>query len=104
MKHEPPCLTVIDAELADDRMHLTCYFRSWDAYAGLPANIAGIQIFNEALVSEINSRAGTNYATGKLIFHSKNCHIYRRLYDLVEELIRPEEDSRRQRIRKEGAL
>jgi len=96
MRHEPPCLTVIDTELYDDRLHLTCYFRSWDAYAGLPANVAGIQIFNEALVSEINSRAGTKYATGKLIFHSKNCHIYSRLYDLVEELIRPGEDTRRQ--------
>ena len=96
MRHEPPCLTVIDTELYNGRLHLTCYFRSWDAYAGLPANVAGIQIFNEALVSEINSRAGTKYATGKLIFHSKNCHIYSRLYDLVEELIRPGGDTRRQ--------
>lgn len=99
MRHEPPCLTVMDTELLDDMLHLTCYFRSWDAYAGLPANIAGIQIFNEALVSEINTKAGTSYRTGKLIFHSKNCHIYSRLYELVEELIRPEEDSRRQRTR-----
>lgn len=96
MKHEPPCLTVIDTELIDDQMHLTCYFRSWDAFAGLPANIAGIQIFNEALVREINSKTDVEYKTGKLIFHSKNCHIYSRLYDLVEELIKPEEDSRRQ--------
>jgi len=104
VKHEPPCLTVVDAELVGAQMHLTCYFRSWDAYAGLPANIAGIQIFNEALVSEINARAGTNYTSGKLIFHSKNCHIYSRLYDLVEELIKPEEDSRRQWRKKEGVL
>ena len=99
MKHEPPCLTVIDTELVGNRMHLTCYFRSWDAYAGLPANIAGIQIFNEALVSELNSRAGTRYSTGKLIFHSKNCHIYSRLYDFVEELVSPGEDKRRQLAR-----
>ncbi len=97
MKHEPPCLTVMDTELLDGKMHLTCYFRSWDAYAGLPANIAGIQVFNEALVGELNARAGTNYSTGELVFHSKNCHIYSRLYDLVEELIEPGEDSRRQR-------
>jgi thymidylate synthase len=96
VKHEPPCLTVIDTELLNDKMHLTCYFRSWDAYAGLPANIAGIQVFNEALVSEINSLAGTDYSTGKLVFHSKNCHIYSRLNDLVEELINPGEDVRRQ--------
>ena len=97
MKHEPPCLTVMDTELLDGKMHLTCYFRSWDAFAGLPANVAGIQVFNEALVSELNSRAGTDYTTGELVFHSKNCHIYSRLYDLVEELIKPGEDSRRQR-------
>lgn len=96
MKHEPPCLTVMDTELLDGKMHLTCYFRSWDAYAGLPANVAGIQVFNEALVSELNAKAGTNYTTGELIFHSKNCHIYSRLNDLVEELIKPGEDSRRQ--------
>ena len=97
MKHEPPCLTVMDTELLDEKMHLTCYFRSWDAYAGLPANIAGIQVFNEALVAELNSKAGTDYTTGELVFHSKNCHIYSRLYDLVKELIAPGEDSRRQR-------
>jgi thymidylate synthase len=102
MRHEPPCLTVMDTELYRDQIHLTCYFRSWDAYAGLPANVAGIQIFNEALVSEINSRAGTEYTTGKLIFHSKNAHIYSRLYEYVEELIRPEEDSRRQGRREEA--
>ncbi len=97
MKHEPPFLTVMDTELLESKMHLTCYFRSWDAYAGLPANVAGIQVFNEALVAELNARAGTDYTTGELVFHSKNCHIYSRLYDLVEELIKPGEDSRRQR-------
>jgi thymidylate synthase len=103
MKHEPPCLTVMDTELVDGKMHLTCYFRSWDAYAGLPANVAGIQIFNEALVGEINARAGTDYTTGKLIFHSKNCHIYSRLYDLVKELIKPGEDTRRQLSQKKDS-
>lgn len=103
MKHEPPCPTVMDTELVDGKMHLTCYFRSWDAFAGLPANVAGIQIFNEALVGEINARAGTDYTTGKFIFHSKNCHIYSRLYDLVKELIKPGEDTRRQLSQKKGS-
>ena len=94
-KHEPPCLSIMDTEISDNKLHLTCYFRSWDAYAGLPANIAGIQMFNEALVSEINRRANMNISTGKLIFHSKNCHIYERLYPLVEEKVKPGEDKRR---------
>jgi len=98
-KHEPPCLSLIDTEIYDDKLHLTCYFRSWDAYAGLPANIAGIQIFNEALVSEINRRGNLGIETGKLIFHSKNCHIYERQFKMVEELLKPGEDSRRKTLK-----
>ena len=92
-KHDPPCLSLIDTEIIDEKMHLTCYFRSWDAYAGLPANIAGLQVFNEALVSEINTRGNLSLETGKLIFHSKNCHIYERQYKLVKEMLEPKSSS-----------
>ena len=68
--HEPPCLSLIDTEIFEEKLHLTCYFRSWDAYAGLPANIAGLQLFNEAFVNEINTRGNMVIKTGKLIFHS----------------------------------
>jgi len=102
-KHEPPCLSLIDTEIHDNKLHLTCYFRSWDAYAGLPANIAGIQIFNEALMSEINRRGNLDIKTGKLIFHSKNCHIYERQFKMVEELLKPGEDSRRKTLRSKQA-
>jgi thymidylate synthase len=93
-KHEPPCLSLIDTEVLDNKMHLTCYFRSWDAYAGLPANIAGLQLFNEAFVAEINERGNLDLETGKLIFHSKNCHIYQRQFNLVKELFEPKNSSK----------
>jgi len=88
-RHEPPCLSLIDTEILEGKMHLTCYFRSWDAYAGLPANIAGLQLFNEAFVSEINEKTNLSLTTGKLVFHSKNCHIYQRQNKLVKELLEP---------------
>jgi len=94
-KSEPPCLSLIDTEILDNQMHLTCYFRSWDAFGGLPANIAGLQLFNEAFVSEINERGNLSLKTGKLIFHSKNCHIYQRQYNLVKELLEPKDSSKR---------
>jgi thymidylate synthase len=99
-KHEPPCLSIIDTEILDNKMHLTCYFRSWDAYAGLPANIAGLQLFNEAFVAEINERGNLNLETGKLIFHSKNCHIYQRQFNLVKELFEPKDSSKNRLSRK----
>ena len=87
------------------KLHLTCYFRSWDAYAGLPANIAGIQLLNEAIVKEINELGNDRYSnwenisTGKLIFHSKNCHIYERQYKLIEELFKANSKTHMQRIK-----
>jgi len=102
-KHEPPCLSLIDTEVYDNKLDLTCYFRSWDAYAGLPANIAGIQLFNEALVSEINRRGNLGVGTGKLVFHSKNCHIYERQFEIVEELLKPGEDRRRKMFKSKQA-
>jgi thymidylate synthase len=97
-RHEPPCLSLIDTEILNGKIHLTCYFRSWDAYAGLPANIAGLQLFNEAFVKEINSRGNLALETGKLIFHSKNCHVYERQYKLVKELLSPTTTSKTPRI------
>lgn len=97
-KHEPPCLSLIDTEILNDKLHLTCYFRSWDAYAALPANVAGIQMFNEAFVSEINRRGNPKLRTGRLIFHSKNCHIYERQFKLVEALLTPQADGRRKTL------
>ena len=99
-RHEPPCLTILDTEVARDpddtklKLTLTGYWRSWDAYAALPANLAGLQLFNEAFVKELNVRGREKHGgkweevfTGKMIMHSKNCHIYQRQLPLVEELL-----------------
>jgi thymidylate synthase len=99
-KSEPPCLSLLDTEILDGQMHLSCYFRSWDAYGGLPANIAGLQLFNEEFVSEINERGGLSLKTGKLIFHSKNCHIYQRQYGLVQKLLEPSDNAKSPRLAK----
>ncbi len=99
-RHEPPCLTILDTEVARDpddtklKLTLTGYWRSWDAFAALPANLAGLQLFNEAFVKELNARGREKHGnkweetyTGKMIMHSKNCHIYQRQLSMVEELL-----------------
>ena len=100
-KHEPPCLTILDTEVNRDetdnklKFVLTGYWRSWDAYGALPANLAGLQLFSETFVKELNTRgrekqgnAWKEITTGKMIMHSKNCHIYQRQFPLVEELVK----------------
>ncbi len=99
--HEPPCLTILDTEITRDeedkklRFNLFGYFRSWDAYAALPANLAGLQLFSEEFVKQLNLKGaqkhGANWEhvhVGRMIMHSKNCHVYQRQYSLVEELLK----------------
>jgi thymidylate synthase len=49
-------------------------------------------------VKEINSRGNLALETGKLIFHSKNCHVYERQYKLVKELLSPQTGSKMARL------
>jgi len=110
-KHEPPCLTILDTEVNRDeednklKFVLTGYWRSWDAYAALPANLAGLQLFNEAFVKELNTKGRGKYKdrweevyTGKMIMHSKNCHIYQRQLPLVEDLLKATKSTFGERI------
>lgn len=105
VEHHPPCLTVIDTEITgDNRLDFTSYFRSWDAYRGLPSNIPGIQMLNHMMVNGINERGREKHKdwedvrTGELLFHSKNCHIYKDCYGFVEELLSTDSKSYLQKI------
>lgn len=90
----PPCLTMIDLDVEDNgvredglhmyTVHFRVYFRSWDAYAGFPENIAGLQVFFQALIVEANERSDSKiFSTGKMVLDSKNCHLYQRQYELA---------------------
>jgi thymidylate synthase len=113
-RHEPPCLTLLDTEIGRDaennklRFVLTGYWRSWDAYAALPANLAGLQMFSETFIKELNTKGREKHrarweevCTGKMIMHSKNCHIYERQLPLVEELLKAKKSSYGEKIQLE---
>jgi len=100
-KHEPPCLTILDTEVTRDKgdnrlkFSLVGYFRSWDAFGALPANLAGLQLFSETFVKELNTRGREKHSdkweevsTGSMLMISKNCHIYQRQFLFVEELLK----------------
>jgi thymidylate synthase len=86
---DPPCLTVLDFEIMNDKLQTTGYFRSWDAYAGLPCNLGGIQMVCEFMAEEIGIKSGP------LIMHSKNCHIYERQFPLVKDLLEPRKEDKK---------
>ncbi len=78
---DPPCLTLIDTEILEGKLNLFVYFRSWDCFAGLPANLAAVQYLNEYMALEIGADPG------KIVAFSKNLHLYKRQFSDVEKII-----------------
>src|SRR5512135_238355 len=73
-KLDPPCLRLLDFKAipAGDRLALTvsCYFRSWDLWAGFPTNLGGIELLKKLVASEAGLKSGPMYA------YSSGAHIY----------------------------
>ena len=75
---DPPCLRHIDTRIQDGKLHFMPYFRSWDLWGGLPANLGGIQLLKEYVAAEIGVEDGEMVAT------SKGLHIYDYSFDLAK--------------------
>jgi thymidylate synthase len=81
---DPPCLRGIDTRIAEGRLHFIVYFRSWDLWAGLPSNLAGIQLLKEYMASEIGVE------DGEVIALSKGLHLYDYSWELARIAARME--------------
>lgn len=75
---DPPCLRSIDTRIQDDTLHFIVYFRSWDLWGGLPANLAAIQNLKEYMAGEIGVK------DGQMIVESKGLHLYGYAEDLAK--------------------
>lgn len=67
---DPPCLRLIDLRVRYGKLHFVVYFRSWDLWGGLPANLAAIQLLKEHMAKEIG------VGDGELVCVSKGLHLY----------------------------
>ena len=67
---DPPCLRHIDTRIQDNQLHFFVYFRSWDIYSGLPANLAAIEALQKYMADCIGVKQG------EFIVESKGAHIY----------------------------
>ncbi len=75
---DPPCLRSIDTRIQNDTLHFFVYFRSWDLWGGLPANLAAIQTLKEYMAGEIGVK------DGQMIVESKGLHLYGYAEDLAK--------------------
>jgi len=75
---DPPCLRSIDTRIQDGRLNFLVYFRSWDLWGGLPANLAGIQNLKEYMSGQIGVE------DGEMVVESKGLHLYGYAEDLAK--------------------
>ena len=79
---DPPCLRSIDTRIRDKKLHFIVYFRSWDLWAGLPSNLAAVQLLKEYMADEIG------VGDGEIIASSKGLHLYEYSWDLARSVAR----------------
>jgi len=75
---DPPCLRHIDTRIQDGKLNFYPYFRSWDLWGGLPANLAAIELMKQYMANEIGVE------NGEIIATSKGCHIYSYIFEMAE--------------------
>ncbi|MDP4858197.1 MAG: thymidylate synthase, partial [Desulfobacterales bacterium] len=75
---DPPCLRSIDTRIQDGKLNFFVYFRSWDLWGGMPANLAGIQFLKEYMAGEVG------VDDGEMIVESKGLHLYGYAEDLAK--------------------
>lgn len=76
---DPPCLRHIDTKIKGNSLHFFVYFRSWDLWSGLPANLAAIQTLKNYMAEEIGVE------DGEMIVESKGLHLYGYTEDLARK-------------------
>lgn len=77
---DPPCLRGIDTRIQDNKLNFIVYFRSWDLWNGLPANLAAIQLLKEYMASEIGVE------DGEIIAASKGLHLYDYVWEIAKRI------------------
>jgi thymidylate synthase len=82
---DPPCLRHIDTRIQDDgsgpELRFNIYFRSWDLWGGLPANLAGIVELGKYMAGEIGLPED---ALRSWTVSSKGLHLYGYAEDLAK--------------------
>lgn len=75
---DPPCLRSIDTRVQAGKLHFMVYFRSWDLWNGLPANLGAIQLLKEYVAGEIGVE------DGEIVASSKGLHLYDYVFELAK--------------------
>ena len=79
---DPPCIVLLQAQIRDDRLHLTAYVRSHDVFRAWHYNAFALRALQEIINSHIG---GTT--SGRLTIISNSAHIYEDSWGQAMKLI-----------------
>ena len=83
----PPCMRLIQLKVRYGKLHMWLYFRSWDAWGGLPANLAALQLAKEYMAKQIGAE------DGEITALSAGLHLYDGEWKLAEIVTRGQASS-----------
>jgi thymidylate synthase len=83
-----PCLNHIWFRIRDNKLNMTCVFRSHDMFEGYPENALGLRVLQEEIRNELNKRLKEKeIKLGSLIILSQSAHIYDDSWERCSQII-----------------
>ncbi len=79
---DPPCLRTITFKVANGKLNMSVFFRSWDLFCGFPENIGGLQLFKEFILAHLDF----DVKDGSIFAFSDGLHLYQQYFPLVNTL------------------
>ena len=80
---KPPCVTLVNALVNDNKLHLTTYMRSNDVYGAWPRNSLALRKLQKIILE----RVGNNLQLGNLSIVLNSAHFYKRDFNKINEII-----------------
>jgi len=77
----PPCMRSIQFKVRYNKLHMSLYFRSWDAWGGFPSNLAALQLMKEYIGGLIEVE------DGKIFAASMGLHVYEGEWEYASTLV-----------------
>ena len=76
----PPCLVLVDFKVQNNKLYLTCYFRSHDLYNAYCMNVIALQQLQYNILTNINKLCkdiNNNLYLGYIMIISNSAHVYK---------------------------
>lgn len=80
---DPPCLRCITLKVIQGKLHLGCYFRSWDLWSGFPSNVGALALLQQLICGFLEK-----VELGPVFYASDGAHVYEYAYEYMQGVLK----------------